>query len=136
MPDEKPFKCEVLTPAGRVTSASAVSVIMPLVDGMMGVLADHAPLIAKMGAGPLTIRQADNVVHRYFVAGGFASIRDNSLSILAEECQSVEKLNPAAAGEELSKAQALPAQTPAERQRRREAVAVASARLRVAHGRA
>ena len=42
MSDEKSFKCEVLTPAGSVASAEAVSVIMPLVDGMMGVLADHA----------------------------------------------------------------------------------------------
>jgi len=130
---EKIFTCEVLTPAGKAMSAEAVSAIVPLVDGLLGVLADRAPLIAEVGAGLLAVEEKGGARHEYFVAGGFANVRDNTLSILAEECEPIEKLDPGEADRLLQEAQSLPAENDAEKHRRRQATAVASARLNAAN---
>lgn len=132
MADEKKFQVEVLTPAGKAVSGQYVGAIVPLSDGLMGFLAGRAPLIAMMGEGMLVLKESDKVVHNYFVAGGFAHMAAKGLTILAEECAEARNMDPAKANELLTQAKALPAETPAQRQRRDKAIAVAQARLRAA----
>lgn len=132
---QKLFCAEVLTPAGKVLGVEAVSAIVPLEDGLLGVLADRAPLVGKMGAGQLTIEQPGGVVHKFFVAGGFAHVGVNALSVLVEQCEPADKVTAEQAAEELKQAEALPIETGAQKERRRNAVAVASAKLRLTRGR-
>ena len=129
---KKPFKCEVLTPAGQAMSVQAVSVVLPLADGELGVLADHAPLVAMVGAGTMKAALPGGQEETFFVSGGFAYMRGNELSVLAEDGASVNSLDPRKVNEELQQAQQMPADTPAQRRRRGEAVAIASAKLKAA----
>ena len=132
---KKQFNCEVLTPAGLAMSAGSVSVILPLADGQLGILAGHAPLVAMMGAGAMTAEGADGNVSTFFVSGGFAYMRGDRLAVLAEESAAVGDLDAAKVSAELEQARKLPADTPSARNRRSGAIAVAQAKLRVAQGR-
>ncbi len=128
----KKFKVQIITPAGKLLDVESVSAIVPLADGQIGLLADHMPLVGLVGAGALTVRQSDDSTLEYFVAGGFAHFRDNSLSILAEEAAKADTLDATAANARLEEAKKLPSTNPVERQRRTATLAVATARLKVA----
>ena len=130
----KQFRCEVLTPAGPVVKTEAVLARLPLMDGSLGVLAGRAPMMALLGAGPLEIQKPDGAEDRYFVAGGFAHVRGNSLSILAEQCTPVGELDHQAVTAEMETANGMPADSPEQRTRRRRALAVASAKMKLLPG--
>lgn len=86
----KLFCCEILTPSGRILGVDAVSATLPMADGMLGVLAERAPLIGELGSGLLTIEQPGGIVNRFAVKGGFAYVLNNGVSILAEEAAPVD----------------------------------------------
>jgi len=132
MADEKTFLIEVLTPSGKALGMEVVGAIVPLADGLMGFLPGRAPLIAQMGAGELVLRESPKVAQRYFVSGGFAHMANGRMSVLAEECQAASALDAKEANELLEQAKALPADDPVKRQRRKQFIAVAKARLKVA----
>jgi F-type H+-transporting ATPase subunit epsilon len=102
------FCLEVLTPAGQVATAEAVSVVLPAADGEVGILADRAPLITLLGAGLMRV-QTPTETREFFVAGGFAHICENGATVLAEECVPLAELSERDAHEELDRAMALPA---------------------------
>jgi len=126
------FRYEVLTPQGRVDAGQTVSVTLPAVDGSIGILARRAPLVAEMGAGRMSVRRPEGGSVEYYVAGGFAQVREGALTVLAEECAPAESLRPEAALAELERARRLPTDTEADWRRRERAMAIAGVKLRLA----
>ncbi|HET6430020.1 MAG TPA: F0F1 ATP synthase subunit epsilon [Phycisphaerae bacterium] len=86
MTDEPTFHLTLVTPSEPVMEAEVTSVILPAVDGMVGVLAGRAPFTAELGDGRLTVRRPGRR-YRYFLSGGVADLHDNVLTIVAERCQ-------------------------------------------------
>lgn len=123
----KTFWCTVITPERAVLEREATFVAFPAVDGEIGILAQRAPLLAQLGAGELRVESAAGR-ERLFVAGGFAQMVDNRLTLLTEEARPIEELNRAAALRELESALA---STQAPRLRER-AVDKARAKARLA----
>lgn len=123
------FSYEVLTPQGRVDSGQTVSVSLPAVDGGIGILARRAPLVAELGAGRMTVHRPDGPAAEYFVAGGFAQVREGGLTVLAEECIPAASLDRQAALAELDRARRLPTDTDADWDRRTQAIAIARTKL-------
>ena len=64
-------------------SRQAVSASFPALDGLVGILPDHAPLISQLGKGEVTVRDSDGRHLLVEVAEGTAEVRDNVLTILA-----------------------------------------------------
>jgi F-type H+-transporting ATPase subunit epsilon len=128
------FRCQVHTLSGPAVATEARGVVFPAVDGLVGVLRGAGPMVAAMGAGPLEVHDTGGKRLRFFVAGGFARVRDNVATILADECVAADRLDPADARRRLDEALALPARTDEESRARRWALQVARARLRVAEG--
>ncbi len=81
----KTFKCQVVTPEGPVLERSVTAAVLPAHDGHYGVLPDHAPMIAMLGAGTLTLRSGPSQAWFLEIAGGFAEIRQNKLMVLTEQ---------------------------------------------------
>jgi F0F1-type ATP synthase epsilon subunit len=130
------FLCRVETLQGRALEAKALSVIFPAADGLAGVLARCGPIAAALGAGPLTVTQADGPKLEYFVAGGFAHVRDDVVTILAEECQPAAQISAEVARRQLEEARAQASRPTVPVEARQWALQVARARLRVAEKRA
>jgi len=85
------------TPSETLVAKPVHMVTLPAVTGVMGVLADHAPTIAQLKPGVVTVHGNDvaDVTHRLFVSGGFACIKaDSTAEVTAVEAVKVEDLDP------------------------------------------
>jgi len=101
------FHCSVVTPERAVLETDATFVALPAYDGELGVLHHRAPLLAKLGAGTLRVEGPGGKL-QYFVAGGFAQMVGDKLTILTEECRPVADVDRATAERDLQAALALP----------------------------
>jgi len=81
------FNCVVVTPEQQVIDESVTQAIVPVVDGLLGILTDHAPLLAKLGAGPLRLDLASGQSRQYAIEGGIAQMKDNRLTILTNSAK-------------------------------------------------
>jgi F-type H+-transporting ATPase subunit epsilon len=77
------FQLEVATPERLLVQEDVSSAELPGKDGYMGVLAGHAPLLGKLGAGVLTYEQGGQQ-KVLAVDGGFIEIFENHVSVLAD----------------------------------------------------
>ncbi|MBP9144010.1 MAG: ATP synthase F1 subunit epsilon [Thermoanaerobaculia bacterium] len=126
------FHLSVVTPEREVLSLEARFVALPAYDGEMGILAQRAPLLAKLGAGLLRVEEAGGAKRKLFIAGGFAQMVDDRLTILTEEAQEPDKITAEAAKSALAAAAKLPNGTESENQRRAQATVRARAMGRLA----
>lgn len=78
------LKVELVSPEKKVWSGEAVSVSARTLEGDLGILTDHAPLLGVLVDGKVTIKGTDGSVSEFNVAGGFLSVSNNRVSILAE----------------------------------------------------
>ncbi len=76
---------EVVSPEKRVWSGEATSVSARTVDGDIGILANHIPLLGVLVPGVVSIKGADGSKTDFNMAGGFISVNKNRVSILGEE---------------------------------------------------
>ena len=132
---QKQFCVEAYTPETHVAGVDVVSVILPAVDGQIGILAGHAPMVAMIGAGVLRITQPGGAEMKFFVAGGFCHVRENAVTILAEECVPTEWLDAEEAWQELQSAKKMSAETSEEWRRRDQAVRAARSKFNLAQQR-
>jgi F-type H+-transporting ATPase subunit epsilon len=87
------LELEVVTPDRRVIAAEVDEVVLPSVDGYMGVLPGHAPLLAMLDIGEISYRTGKD--HHYLaVAGGYAEVLRHRVSILAETSELAEEIDP------------------------------------------
>jgi F-type H+-transporting ATPase subunit epsilon len=125
---------EVVTPERRVVRSSAVEVQLPGLDGYLGILPGHAPLLATMGDGELSYREG-STTHYAVVFGGYTEVLAERVIVLAESAERAEEINvdgARAAKEAAQKILATP-NTPEEQAGpARLAVARADLRLKVA----
>ncbi len=73
---------EVITPEQVTLRVETSSVVVPGVDGELGVLRDHAPLLAGLKPGVVTYK-TEHGAEKLVVAGGFIEVAHNVVSILA-----------------------------------------------------
>lgn len=93
MADKVPF--DLVSPERLLLSAEAEMVTMPGVEGYFGVLAGHAPVITTLKPGVIDIKAGPDGDTRYFVAGGFAEVTPEKLTILAEEAVPMDSVDAA-----------------------------------------
>jgi F0F1-type ATP synthase epsilon subunit len=78
------FKCVVVTPEQQLLDESLVQAVIPAHDGLLGILTDRAPLLAKLAKGPLRLDLASGQSRTYAIDGGLAQMKDNHLTILTQ----------------------------------------------------
>jgi len=80
------LKVEVLHPAGVLFSGESASVSLPAIDGLMGILDGHAPMVVALGNGKIEMEGAAPDID---IEGGFAQVENSHLIVLAEKASSV-----------------------------------------------
>ncbi|MCA0400762.1 MAG: F0F1 ATP synthase subunit epsilon [Proteobacteria bacterium] len=83
------FSFELVSPERVLFSGEATSVVVPASEGEMTILAQHAPLMASLRAGVVTIDGGK----RLFVRGGFADVSATGLTLLAEQAVALEDVD-------------------------------------------
>ena len=76
---------EVVSPEKRVWSGEATMVSARTLEGDIGILPDHAPLLGVLVDGTVTIKAAGGTSHDFQISGGFISVTKNRVSVLGEE---------------------------------------------------
>jgi F-type H+-transporting ATPase subunit epsilon len=76
------FSCIVVTPEQQLLDESLTQAIIPADDGMLGILTHRAPLLAKLGKGPLRLDLASGQKRLFQIEGGIAQMKNNKLTIL------------------------------------------------------
>jgi F-type H+-transporting ATPase subunit epsilon len=127
----KPLRCVVVTPEQAVFDEPADFVSIPMYDGELGVMPGRSPLIGRLGAGELRVRQSATT-HRFFVDGGFVQVRSNVVTLLTDKAMPAEQIDPAVAEAELRAAAGKATKTPAEFEQNKKAQTRARAMIRVA----
>lgn len=75
------LKCVVVTPEKAVFDEAADFVVVPMIDGELGVAHNRLPLIGRLGFGELRLTQG-NLVKHYYIDGGFVQVRGNVVTVL------------------------------------------------------
>lgn len=99
------FGFELVSPEKLLLSVDAEMVVVPGEAGDFGVLPGHAPVISTLRNGIIEVTQNGSVAERIFVAGGFAEMSNDKLTVLAEEAVPVSKLDRAKVAQQLKDAQ-------------------------------
>ncbi len=90
---DKTFQFELVSPERVLASEQAHMVTIPGENGEFGVLADHIPLLSSIRPGVVAVYTTSGEVKKIFVGGGFADVKENVCSVLAEEAINVTDLN-------------------------------------------
>ncbi len=94
-----------LVAADRVVwSGEATIVIARTTEGDVGVLANHAPMLAVLTDGTVEVRTAQNESMVAAVDGGFLSVANNHVSILSEHAQMSNEIDLEKARTDLERA--------------------------------
>lgn len=80
------FALEILTPTSRVFAGEVQSLILPGWEGFFGVLSGHVPLLARLAAGRVMVRQGS--AELYFHCGtGVADVNPKRVTILVDSAE-------------------------------------------------
>jgi F-type H+-transporting ATPase subunit epsilon len=74
---------EIVTPERMAYSDTVDSVQLPGVQGELGVLPGHAPLVSMLGVGELRIRKG-GAEESFAIVGGFLQVRPDKVVVMAE----------------------------------------------------
>jgi F-type H+-transporting ATPase subunit epsilon len=88
---------EVVSPERLLLSQAVEMVVLPGAEGDFGALPEHAPTVAALRPGVISVFENNQVIERIFVAGGFAEVTPERCTVLAERAIRVTELERAGA---------------------------------------
>jgi len=83
---------EVITPEKLALREEVDEVIAPGLDGELGILPDHTPLISQLKTGILSYRQGAQS-RRMHVSGGFVEVASDRVSVLSDVAEKPEEID-------------------------------------------
>jgi F-type H+-transporting ATPase subunit epsilon len=86
------FRFDLVSPERVLVSEDVAEVIVPASEGDFGMLPNHAPIIASLRPGALTVR-GNGGERKYFVRGGLAEGRPEQLTVLAQRAMPLDELD-------------------------------------------
>ena len=89
----KTFQLNLATPAGWAVQVEAESLILPGVEGYLGILANHAPLMTAVGVGYLEYRDTANYDHIFAVTDGFLEVSNNVVTIICDSAEESDRID-------------------------------------------
>jgi len=95
---------EIVTPEARVYSDTIDTVVIPTVDGEIGILPGHIPLLTQVEHGELRVTKG-SVVSFLAVGGGFVQVSGDKISVLAERAITEDKIDEKAVEHAMQRAE-------------------------------
>ena len=98
------IRLEIVTPEKMVFSEDVDAIQAWGVEGQLGILPHHAPLMTMLQPGDLVIRRGSRE-ELLTISGGFLEVRPDKVVILADACERAEEIDEARAEEAKRRAQ-------------------------------
>ena len=99
------FRFELVSPEKLLFSGDVESVVVPSTEGEFMVMANHAPVMASLRPGVVTVGETAGGTSKLYVRGGFAEVSAKGLTILAEEAIPLAELDAAKLDQQLRNAE-------------------------------
>lgn len=87
-----PIRCEIVSQDHMVWEGDADMVIIPGMDGDMGILPNHAPLLSTLRLGIIKVRRQGEE-EEFTVAGGIVEVQPDSVIVLADSAENVAEID-------------------------------------------
>ncbi len=87
------MQVEIITPSRTVVSDQFEMLVVRALDGEIGILADHIPLISSLAEWPVKLKKSDGTVRFVCVSGGFMEVCNNVVTILATSAELPEEID-------------------------------------------
>lgn len=108
------FHFQLVSLSGKKFDEDVYEVILPTMDGEIGVLQDHMPLVSVANTGVIAVRRQPRDQDRqreYFaVNGGAIEVADNNLRVLVDEADHADDISEAEAEKALQRAEKMRAE--------------------------
>ena len=87
-----PIRCEILTQERQLFSSDVDIVVLPGLEGRMGILPNHSPLLTVLGFGEVVVRSGGN--EEFFaIGGGFAEVQPDHVIVLADSAEQAAEID-------------------------------------------
>jgi F-type H+-transporting ATPase subunit epsilon len=86
------LRLEIVTAEGTVFADDVNEVVAWGIEGQLGILPHHVPLMTMLQPGDLLIKK-DNEEHYLAISGGFLEVRPDKVIILADACERAEEID-------------------------------------------
>jgi F-type H+-transporting ATPase subunit epsilon len=106
------LELRVLTPQREICDETVSQVVAQGALGQFGVLPDHIAFLTTLEPGALTFQRVAGGAETLAVKGGYAEVRDNVMTVLADDALPVERIDEPAALADLERAEAALADAP------------------------
>jgi F-type H+-transporting ATPase subunit epsilon len=87
-----PLLLEIVTPERLAYSDTVDAVNLPGIEGELGVLPHHAPLVSMLGVGELRIRKG-GTEESFAIVGGFLQVRPDKVVVMAETADMASEID-------------------------------------------
>lgn len=101
-----PLRCEIITQERKVFDEDVDIVTAPSVEGQMGILPNHVPIVAALDFGELRVRRG-TVEETFAIGGGVLQVAHNRVIVLADSAERAEEIDLARAEQARSRAERL-----------------------------
>lgn len=92
---------ELVSLSGIKFSEDVYEVLLPTLDGEIGVMPGHMPLISVATTGVISVRRQasdkDDMMDHFAISGGVIEVANNKLSVLVDEADAADEINEAEA---------------------------------------
>jgi F-type H+-transporting ATPase subunit epsilon len=100
------YQLDIVTPAGVLFTGQVRSVRAPGIEGSLGVLAGHAPLMTALAIGPIVLHHENGDQEFIATSGGFMEVRRDRVTILADTAERSTDLDVSRAEAAIARARA------------------------------
>jgi F-type H+-transporting ATPase subunit epsilon len=87
------FMLQIVTPERVLLEREVASIVVPAYDGYLGVMANHAPLVAELKIGAIAATNPDGERQLLAVTGGILAVSDNVATVLADAAELASEIN-------------------------------------------
>jgi F-type H+-transporting ATPase subunit epsilon len=93
-----PLQLEIVSPERLAFTDEVDMVVVPGIDGQLGILPKHTPLISALGIGELRIKKG-GTEQTLLISGGFVEVRPDKVIVMADLAEHSEEIDEARAAE-------------------------------------
>ena len=128
------FHIDIVSADRSVFAGEVMFVVAPLAEGEAGFLPGHSPLLGRLKAGALRVRDSGGVEQAFYVSGGFVEVQPDRVIVLADSSERGADIDEARALKAVEEAEEALRDRPdkVDYARAESELALAVARLRVA----
>lgn len=89
------FKCRIVSAREELYAGDVHVLVASGIDGELGILAGHMPLITLLKPGPMHLKTADGVDEVIYVKGGVLEVQPHGVTVLADSAERARDLDEA-----------------------------------------